>query len=69
MCKGAHMGASIVVKLSSKSTLTTGADVRGRRDLQLDKVEQRRSCDAPTWVYAPVIEVTLSVRNWHVTSG
>ena len=38
--------------------LATGADVGGRRDLQLDKAQQRQSCNAPTWVYTPVIEVT-----------
>ena len=69
VCKSAHMGASIVVELSSKSTFTTGADVGGRRDLQLDKAEQRQSCDAPTWGDTPVIEVTISIRNWHVMSG
>ena len=68
-CKSAHLCASSVVKLSSKSTFTTGADVRGRRDLQLDRVGKGWSCHAPTGCPPCARMVTTSVRNGHVISG
>ena len=69
MCKCAHLGASIVAKSSSKFTFTTETDVRGRRDLQLDRVGQPRSCHAPAFWYERARMVTLLVRYGHVISG